>query len=115
MAYSKELESGSPTGGPPPTDNTNVNANDFAQAYNEIARGEQAAAELEANLSKLENKLDELLAGVADPESIRAQLAALDTEGQQPAGPDQETNTENTKEEGNGVSKVADARAGKGT
>ncbi|KAK8049790.1 hypothetical protein PG994_011520 [Apiospora phragmitis] len=35
---------------------------EMAQAFKDLARGEQQAAAMEANLTKLENKLDELLA-----------------------------------------------------
>ncbi|KAK6864733.1 hypothetical protein PG990_005829 [Apiospora arundinis] len=35
---------------------------EMAQAFKDLARGEQQAAAMEANLSKLESKLDELLA-----------------------------------------------------
>ncbi|KAH8675752.1 hypothetical protein BX600DRAFT_507962 [Xylariales sp. PMI_506] len=35
---------------------------DFAQAFKDLARGEQHAAAMEANLTKLESKLDALLA-----------------------------------------------------
>lgn len=35
---------------------------DLAQAYRDLARGEQAAAAMEANLTNLESKLDALLA-----------------------------------------------------
>lgn len=38
-------------------------AGDIAQAYKDLTRGEQAATALEANLAKLESRLDELLAG----------------------------------------------------
>lgn len=78
-----------------------------------LPRGEQAATALEANLSKLESKLDELLAGFADPESIRAELAALETEAQQLAGAYQQKNTEETGGETKGPSKAADDGAGK--
>ncbi|ROT36834.1 hypothetical protein SODALDRAFT_361658 [Sodiomyces alkalinus F11] len=75
-----------------------------------LSGGEQAATALEANLSKLESKLDELLAGFTDPESLRAQLAALDTGDSEPVGSNREKNTKNTEEESNnGPSKGADA------
>ncbi|KAK7923939.1 hypothetical protein PG985_005993 [Apiospora marii] len=35
---------------------------EMAQAFKDLARGEQQAAAMEANLTKLEDKLDELLA-----------------------------------------------------
>ncbi|KAF4123581.1 hypothetical protein GMORB2_6282 [Geosmithia morbida] len=37
---------------------------DLAQAYRDLARGEQTAAALESNLSNLENKLDAMLAAL---------------------------------------------------
>ncbi|CAI6054917.1 unnamed protein product [Clonostachys chloroleuca] len=44
-------------------------ANDLAQAYRELLRGEQAATALEANLSNLESKLDALLAAYEPAET----------------------------------------------
>ncbi|KAI5465945.1 hypothetical protein BGZ63DRAFT_374939 [Mariannaea sp. PMI_226] len=37
---------------------------DLAQAYRDLARGEQAATALEANLANLESKLDTILAAL---------------------------------------------------
>ncbi|KAI8632565.1 hypothetical protein F5Y19DRAFT_421730 [Xylariaceae sp. FL1651] len=37
---------------------------ELAQAFRELARGEQQAAAIEANLTSLENKLDALLASI---------------------------------------------------
>ncbi|CAH0049494.1 unnamed protein product [Clonostachys solani] len=44
-------------------------ANDLAQAYRELLRGEQAASTLEANLTNLESKLDALLAAYEPAET----------------------------------------------
>ncbi|CAN8099250.1 unnamed protein product [Discula destructiva] len=40
---------------------------ELAQAFRELARGEQTAAALEANLTSLESKLDKLLASFETP------------------------------------------------
>ncbi|KAI9904755.1 hypothetical protein N3K66_001284 [Trichothecium roseum] len=47
---------------PAAPDLTDTEAVDLAQAYQELAKGEQAATAMEANLSNLESKLDALLA-----------------------------------------------------
>ncbi|RYP59890.1 hypothetical protein DL769_008355 [Monosporascus sp. CRB-8-3] len=75
--------SSSPQG--PPVQATNGSSNDptavispqseMAQAFKDLARGEQHATALEANLTNLENRLDALLA------SIEGRAAQLD-EGQ---------------------------------
>ncbi|KAM5351682.1 hypothetical protein ACJ41O_004405 [Fusarium nematophilum] len=51
---------------------------DLAQAYRDLARGEQAATALEANLSNLESKLDAILAALeakSDPQTTTAAAA----------------------------------------
>ncbi|KAK2072843.1 hypothetical protein P8C59_007173 [Phyllachora maydis] len=57
-----------PPPSPPPTADNHEESvtEDFAQALRHIARGEQAASALEANLDTLESKLDELLAAASD-------------------------------------------------
>ncbi|KAJ4170400.1 hypothetical protein NW754_006538 [Fusarium falciforme] len=52
---------------------------DLAQAYRDLARGEQTATALEANLSNLESKLDAILAALearADPQAPTSATAA---------------------------------------
>lgn len=60
----------SPSTAPPAATSTNP-AENIAQAYKELTRGEQAATALEANLAKLESRLDELLAGLGALEEPR--------------------------------------------
>ncbi|KAI0136632.1 hypothetical protein BJ170DRAFT_689057 [Xylariales sp. AK1849] len=56
-----------------PSSNGASSEAEMAHAFRELARGEQQAAAMEANLAKLENKLDALLAqfegaaGVSEP------------------------------------------------
>ncbi|PNY24511.1 Uncharacterized protein TCAP_05538 [Tolypocladium capitatum] len=47
-------------------------ATDMAQAYRDLARGEQTAAALEANLSVLHSRLDAMLAGLEPKEAAVA-------------------------------------------
>ncbi|KZF26695.1 hypothetical protein L228DRAFT_279866 [Xylona heveae TC161] len=47
------------------------NAQDLAQAFQELAKGERAASALENHLSSIEKKIDELLAGM-DPDHLQA-------------------------------------------
>ncbi|KAK7941058.1 uncharacterized protein PG986_013445 [Apiospora aurea] len=64
MSGSKERDSnenaGSPGGSTPMA--ASSSQAEMAQAFKDLARGEQQAAAMEANLTKLEAKLDELLA-----------------------------------------------------
>ncbi|RYP76197.1 hypothetical protein DL771_002021 [Monosporascus sp. 5C6A] len=60
---------------------------EMAQAFKDLARGEQHATALEANLTNLENRLDALLA------SIEGRAAQLDqSQGEGPAPDKDETN-----------------------
>ncbi|KAI0452752.1 hypothetical protein F5B21DRAFT_482152 [Xylaria acuta] len=58
---------------------------EMAQAFKDLARGEQQAAAIEANLARLESKLDALLASieVADPTEANGNTDA-DTQKDQP-------------------------------
>ncbi|KAL2165162.1 hypothetical protein VTH06DRAFT_458 [Thermothelomyces fergusii] len=70
----------------------------LAQALRDLARGEQTASSLEANLTSLENKLDEILAALG---VSAADLDALDEqEGEPGAG--------QAREKENGASKGAE-------
>ncbi|KAK0734163.1 hypothetical protein B0T26DRAFT_57640 [Lasiosphaeria miniovina] len=53
----------------------------LAQTLKDLARGEQTAAALEANLTNLESKLDELLASFDVPDGDAATATADDSPG----------------------------------
>ncbi|RGP62127.1 hypothetical protein FSPOR_9436 [Fusarium sporotrichioides] len=67
-----------------PTDDANNRATkaagsgdvDLAQAYRDLARGEQAATNLENNLTNLESRLDAILAALEANENLQAPAAA---------------------------------------
>ncbi|KAG8666083.1 hypothetical protein FPOAC2_11176 [Fusarium poae] len=67
-----------------PTDDANNRATkaagsgdaDLAQAYRDLARGEQAATNLENNLTNLESRLDAILAALEASENLQAPAAA---------------------------------------
>ncbi|KAM0297671.1 hypothetical protein ACHAPM_009403 [Fusarium culmorum] len=48
---------------------------DLAQAYRDLARGEQAATNLENNLTNLESRLDAILAALEANENLQAPAA----------------------------------------
>ncbi|KAI0160318.1 hypothetical protein GGR57DRAFT_499730 [Xylariaceae sp. FL1272] len=58
---------------------------EMAQAFKDLARGEQQAAAIEANLTNLENKLDALLAAFEanGSEATEAQQLEQDDSGEQ--------------------------------
>ncbi|KAF5027672.1 hypothetical protein F66182_233 [Fusarium sp. NRRL 66182] len=49
---------------------------DLAQAYRDLARGEQAATALESNLSNLESRLDAILAALEAKEDSQSSTPA---------------------------------------
>ncbi|KUI65791.1 hypothetical protein VM1G_11372 [Cytospora mali] len=62
---------------------------ELAQAFRDLARGEQTASALEANLTSLESKLDELLAsftGSAGAETQATNGAAKSADGKEGDG-----------------------------
>lgn len=65
------------------------NSQDLATAYREITKGEQTAAQLEANLTNLESKLD-------------AMLAAFEQQGGQGQGQGQGSASDKTSSNSNG-------------
>ncbi|RGP73787.1 hypothetical protein FLONG3_6208 [Fusarium longipes] len=60
---------------------------DLAQAYRELARGEQAATNLENNLTNLESRLDAILAALEANGNLQAPAAAkVDQANDSPEG-----------------------------
>ncbi|KAI1827955.1 hypothetical protein F4861DRAFT_535391 [Xylaria intraflava] len=60
---------------------------EMAQAFRDLARGEQQAATIEANLTKLESKLEDLLASIEAGIATGAPGAMhKDSKGEQPPG-----------------------------
>ncbi|KAI0102934.1 hypothetical protein GGR51DRAFT_525925 [Nemania sp. FL0031] len=56
---------------------------EMAQAFKDLARGEQQAAAIEANLASLESKLDALLASIeAGDDGVKVDGAEEDTKSQ---------------------------------
>ncbi|KAK3300384.1 uncharacterized protein B0H64DRAFT_437554 [Chaetomium fimeti] len=68
-------EASSPHDPPAPSPSSSSVNDNLAQALKDLARGEQTASTLEANLTNLEGKLDEILASFGVSE---ADLDALD-------------------------------------
>ncbi|KAF2499157.1 hypothetical protein BU16DRAFT_557493 [Lophium mytilinum] len=50
---------------------------DFAQAFQELARGEQTAAALESSLDKVERMMDEFLAKAEEEKEAKQALAGI--------------------------------------
>jgi Skp family chaperone for outer membrane proteins len=68
---------------------------DFAQAFQDLARGERTAAALENHLDALERKIEELLAkGDADEKKLKEQA------NEQPSGDSSSSNASNEKSSG---------------
>ncbi|CEJ95069.1 hypothetical protein VHEMI10572 [[Torrubiella] hemipterigena] len=87
-----------------PEDNP-VEGNDLAEAYKVIARGEQTASALEANLTNLESKLDAILA------AFESQTEAVSKAAESSNGSDNKssaTDTSNEKEDTEDASKGMD-------
>ncbi|KAL8744785.1 MAG: hypothetical protein Q9190_003015 [Brigantiaea leucoxantha] len=57
---------------PSPTQGSDPEALDLAQAFQELARGEQTASVMEKQLTTLEQKIDDLLA-TAESQNARSQ------------------------------------------
>ncbi|KAI1489272.1 hypothetical protein F5X96DRAFT_641705 [Biscogniauxia mediterranea] len=76
-----------------PSDGISTQA-ELAQAFKDLARGEQQAAALEANLANLENRLDALLAsiegGSAPNDEVTGRGKTADSTGE-PKKPGKET------------------------
>ncbi|KAI0482423.1 hypothetical protein GGR56DRAFT_186342 [Xylariaceae sp. FL0804] len=54
------------------SDSSNSSQTEMAQAFRDVARGEQQAAAMEASLTKLESKLDALLASIENGDGAGA-------------------------------------------
>ncbi|KAL2154819.1 hypothetical protein VTH82DRAFT_3495 [Thermothelomyces myriococcoides] len=82
-ASSNGFETSAPQELPTPSPSSSSVGDNLAQALRDLARGEQTASSLEANLTSLENKLDEILAALG---VSAADLEALDEQEKGPRG-----------------------------
>ncbi|KAL2180384.1 uncharacterized protein P884DRAFT_289793 [Thermothelomyces heterothallicus CBS 202.75] len=90
-ASSNGLDAPVPQELPSPSPSSSSVGDSLAQALRDLARGEQTASTLEANLTSLENKLDEILA------ALGVSAADLDALGEQEKEPRAGQQRENEK------------------
>ncbi|KAI0394056.1 hypothetical protein F5Y17DRAFT_279343 [Xylariaceae sp. FL0594] len=74
---------------------------EMSQAFKDLARGEQQAAALEANLTRLESRLDAILAALETPseEEGKEEKAAVPELGRSESGSGQLTRGEKDRDE----------------